>query len=240
MNKYYNKKVKGLILLFFVIICSIFIIRYMYREEPTYIYIVRHAITDANENGLLVGNTNDATITIEGEKNAYCVGENLKDVKFDYIYCSPLDRAMETAENIKRGLAQDITITSIDELTDISWGNAEGKTWNWVIDNYSVETIDDCFGNATDQDFESVLECESKYNYCKRIENVVDSIIRENRKKKNNVMIVTHSAIDFYLETKFPEVAGKGLHNTSVTILKYENGKLSMLNYDDTSFCNGY
>ncbi len=63
------------------------------------IYLVRHGETDLNVSGVFYGHI-DCDINEKGKKQAYRVGEFLKDIKFDFVYTSPLKRAKHTAEII--------------------------------------------------------------------------------------------------------------------------------------------
>lgn len=62
------------------------------------IYIVRHG--QVPHNALKQYNTTDEDLTDLGIKQAEELGDKIKDMKFDIIICSPLNRAKHTAEII--------------------------------------------------------------------------------------------------------------------------------------------
>ena len=63
------------------------------------IYFVRHGQTDYNSNKLYAGQK-DVPLNKEGVKQAKQTAEQLKDLKFDICFCSPLLRAKQTLNEI--------------------------------------------------------------------------------------------------------------------------------------------
>ena len=63
------------------------------------LYITRHGQTDWNARNQALGST-DIPLNEAGRQQARQAAEDLKDLQFDAIYCSPLSRAHETAEII--------------------------------------------------------------------------------------------------------------------------------------------
>ena len=63
------------------------------------IYIVRHGETDWNVLGKLQG-SKDIPLNEKGIEQAKELREILKDVKFDIVFASPLQRTLKTAEII--------------------------------------------------------------------------------------------------------------------------------------------
>lgn len=88
------------------------------------LYIIRHGETDWNKQKKLQGQCN-TTLNDYGRELAVITGEALKDIKFDYAYSSPLDRALETA-NLILGKGRDLTVITDDRLKEISFGEYEG------------------------------------------------------------------------------------------------------------------
>ena len=60
------------------------------------IYLVRHGQTNLNLKKLMQGRT-DEPLNETGREQAGIIRDLLKDVTFDVVYASPLDRAIETA-----------------------------------------------------------------------------------------------------------------------------------------------
>lgn len=61
------------------------------------IYVVRHGQTDLNKEGRLQGRKG-LSLNDYGIKQAELLRERLEHVKFDYVYSSPQERAIQTAE----------------------------------------------------------------------------------------------------------------------------------------------
>ena len=87
------------------------------------LYIIRHGKTDWNDIHKIQGRT-DIPINEEGRQMAEKAREEYKDIHFDIAFCSPLIRAMETAEILLRG--RDIPIVTDDRLMEMCFGIYEG------------------------------------------------------------------------------------------------------------------
>lgn len=116
------------------------------------IYFVRHGQTDWNKQGLLQGQS-DIPLNEEGIAQAKQVGEWLKEIPIDKVYCSPLKRTRETANWIiaDRGLV----VSEDERLLERHFGELEGShksEWDfqsfWVLDTqakYGMESVEDLF-----------------------------------------------------------------------------------------------
>ncbi|ENQ3107885.1 histidine phosphatase family protein [Bacillus cereus] len=84
------------------------------------IYVVRHGQTDLNKEGRLQGRAG-LPLNKQGIEQARCLRDKLKEIKFDYIFSSPQERAIQTAE-----IATGIKVI-IDERLDVfDLGEADG------------------------------------------------------------------------------------------------------------------
>lgn len=93
------------------------------------LYIARHGQTDWNVEHKAQGRT-DIPLNDIGKKQAEQLRENIKNIKFDVVYASPLKRAAETAQ-IAIGDRNEIVYD--DRLVERSFGDYEGKVINgWV------------------------------------------------------------------------------------------------------------
>lgn len=87
------------------------------------IYIVRHGQTDLNSARVLQGRS-DSPLNAEGEAQALAAGALFleRGVRFDYVYSSPLKRAIRTAELIAPGCR----IETDERLIEMDYGPYEG------------------------------------------------------------------------------------------------------------------
>ncbi|MBU2101577.1 histidine phosphatase family protein [Patescibacteria group bacterium] len=122
------------------------------ENELCTIYLVRHGESEANVNKIVQGHT-DSPLTKKGEEQAREVAEGLKDIKFDAIYSSDLDRTRRTAEIIK--LDRDIEIRTSSLLREKFFGIFEGKNHSEYI-----ETLKDEF-----EKFDKHLNIEERWRH---------------------------------------------------------------------------
>ncbi|MCG6944795.1 MAG: histidine phosphatase family protein [Deltaproteobacteria bacterium] len=87
------------------------------------VYLVRHGQTAWNVGEIFRGRA-DIPLDETGKHEAHLAGETLKDETLHAVYSSPLSRSMETADNIAK--FHDISVTPLDAIVDISYGEWEG------------------------------------------------------------------------------------------------------------------
>ena len=87
------------------------------------IYLTRHGETIWNTEGKMQGWKN-SNLTSKGIRNAEKLGEHLSNIDFDYIYCSPLGRAKETAEHILKD--RNLNVIYDNNLKEMNFGIWEG------------------------------------------------------------------------------------------------------------------
>ena len=141
-----------------------------------HIYLVRHGQTDDNFKSIVQGRI-DNPLNDVGRGQAKATGLKLKElnIKFDYIYSSPLIRAKESASIINNELKIGDVIVD-EELTEREFGNLEGldvSYMRWLVTRPDFKKV----GFETD---EEIIE---------RVKNAVDRL----SKKGKNILIVCHS-----------------------------------------------
>lgn len=124
-----------------------------------HIYFMRHSQSQANAHMIIAG-SDDSPLSPTGEQQADYAGDTLRQYfHFDLIACSPMRRALQTAQIVARhmGYAQD-KILVLDDLRERDLGSIEGKDYS-VAPHYNgnyedaenapgVEPIDDLFNRA--------------------------------------------------------------------------------------------
>lgn len=101
--------------------------------DMTTLYLVRHGQTAWNREEVFRGRS-DIPLNETGRKEALLTGEYLKRVKVDFMYSSPLSRAVETAEAIARCQGKEVQI--LDSLIDIDFGRWQGVSHEEVKERY--------------------------------------------------------------------------------------------------------
>src|SRR3546814_10945808 len=105
------------------------------------VYLLRHGQTVWNAAGNKYCGRTDVSLTQLGISQAERACELLRDINFENVYASPLERARRTAEIAVNGLP----VETDERLIEVDFGNWEGKTraefirenptcWeNWVL-----------------------------------------------------------------------------------------------------------
>jgi broad specificity phosphatase PhoE len=100
----------------------------------THLYHVRHGLSEMNKAGKISGHT-DTPLAEEGRKQAKKTGKKAKQLGIDYIICSPLIRAHETAKIIAREIGYPIDKIEVNPLfIERNFGAMEGQPYRPDID----------------------------------------------------------------------------------------------------------
>lgn len=144
------------------------------------IYFVRHGQTDWNLHGKMQG-CSDIPLNDTGREQARITKEKLKHIRMDKIYCSPLSRAKETAciinENWNLPVLQD------ERICERSFGEYEGGLGAHV----------DFDALWTPSDVPPFVNSEDTISFFQRVENFLDSIMKEAQDK--NILVVAHGGV---------------------------------------------
>jgi len=152
----------------------------------TILTLVRHGETEWNVLGKFQG-CKDIDLSKEGILQAEYLKKRFED-KFDYLYTSPLKRAMQTAEIITESCRIKPIIEP--ELREINFGLWEGLTLKEIEVNYPKEFI------AWRNDEVDALMCGGDQSLRKattRAKNAVLEIIK--KRQGHNIIIVAHGGI---------------------------------------------
>lgn len=194
------------------------------------IYMIRHGETDLNKQKRLQGQT-DIPLNEYGRHLAKITGQALTEVCFDYVFSSPLCRALETAQMIVGNSQCDFMIDK--RIQEISFGEYEGLC-------YGAENF-----NIPDPDFLNFFRAPDLYVTPPKGENFKDVITRTGeflRELTGNlvyedktILISTHGcALKALLanirQTQIRDFWGAGVHqNCAVTIVEAANGVAKVL-----------
>jgi probable phosphoglycerate mutase len=188
--------------------------------------VVRHGLTDWNEDGRLLGR-NPIELNPRGLAQVAEVGKALKALPIEAVYSSPQKRTQQTAEAIARVHGLDvITEPDIDEV----WlGRWQGKRVSELRGDPDLERyIED-----------PTYECDAIEPAVKVQERTVAFVERLRKEKDNDgtYVLVSHGdplrlLLVHYLEMALPLFRRLVIDNASVTILRFtpKAPKLTKLN----------
>ena len=132
------------------------------------IYFVRHGYTDANANGVILGD-NNYPLNELGRNQADAAGADLKSrgVKFDRVYASPYKRAIETAERICKIVGYTGKIILDERLRERDFHDFVGmryaKRGSTPTENVDFDIVDFIYNREKKYDkSESVEQCETR------------------------------------------------------------------------------
>lgn len=176
------------------------------------VYVIRHGQTDWNSIQQIQGQT-DIELNETGIKQAEEAREKLKDYPIDLILCSPLKRAMKTAEIINQEKKVDIVYDS--RLIERGYGDMEGQNFesldlvkyfdlNLNLKTSSVEPINDML---------------------KRVYGLLDEV--KEKYKNRNVLMVTHGGTLRAINSYFNGIP----EDNVLRILRYGNCEVREYEY---------
>lgn len=96
----------------------------MFQSEKTTVCIIRHGETDWNASGRLQG-CEDVAMNERGRVQARLAANYVSEYSWNYIFSSPLQRALETAEIINERIRLP-QISILDALRERDYGQASG------------------------------------------------------------------------------------------------------------------
>ena len=192
---------------------------------PFFLFL-RHGQAKNNVERILAGRSRGYPLTEVGIQQAENIGDFLRPFNISTIYCSPIERAEQTAKIVSRKVG--LTCHIDERLTEIDMGNLSGmhydemfaKHGNIFLKFYQDHPILEKNGMET---FSSVKN---------RVLNMVNHCSRKHGGE--NILFVTHmdpikSMISTILQPKAESLYELIIRNASLTILKIEESSFSMV-----------
>jgi probable phosphoglycerate mutase len=195
------------------------------------IYITRHGETEWNREGKMQGWKN-SNLTQKGIENAKSLGGSLKNIDFDFIYCSPLGRAVDTAKCI-RGSKETKIITN-ESLKEMGFGSWEGMEHSKIEELYPEQQSN--FWNSPH--LYKPVDGESFEELLNRARKALNDIISAGGE---NVMVVTHAA---FIKAVYTVVKNSPLqdfwgqpfmYDTCLNIIEVRNNEMKFIMEADVS-----
>ena len=167
------------------------------------VYIVRHG--EVPHNALKQYNTNDEDLTELGIEQAEELRKKIKNMNFDIIICSPLNRAKHTAKIIN---INDTKIIYEERIRERSCGNLSGKPLE-VTNREEYWNYNTTIQYGTSEDIRL---------FFKRVYSFLDELKTKNYK---NVLIVAHSGVSKAFSAYFEGIQdgkflNRGLKNCEI------------------------
>jgi len=88
------------------------------------VYLIRHGQTDYNLQGIVQGSGVDAHLNEEGQRQAALFYRKYKDIPFDRVYTSTLQRSIQSVQGF---IGMGIPHERHAGLNEINWGTREGQ-----------------------------------------------------------------------------------------------------------------
>lgn len=181
------------------------------------VYLIRHGQTDWNIQGRFQGRE-DIPLNEVGIMQAQECGEALKGENFKAVITSPLSRASKTAEIIAELVSADHVIIE-DQITERDFSKVSGMTPKEREAFYASGEEDD--KEPWEQLCNRMISCIKSYG---------------EKYYNHNIIMVSHGAsINSVLSVLSTGKTGTGkiiLKNTCINIIDYENGQLSLGEYN--------
>jgi broad specificity phosphatase PhoE len=188
------------------------------------IYIIRHGETEFNRLGMVQGSGIDAPLNEKGRQQAQLFYERYRDVPFDHIYVSRLQRTTETVNSfIKDGVPFEI----VKGLEEISWGSQEGVAFTPETSTIYQQTTQ----LWTDGNIHAKIEGgESPVEVMERQKPAMKYILDQ---PGETILICTHGRamrilLSWILDYPLTYMDNFQHTNTGLYVLNVDNGKITM------------
>jgi probable phosphoglycerate mutase len=150
-------------------------------------------------------------------------------------------RAKRTAEILIKDLGENIPLIVVDGLMEFDLGTMEGQ--KFVDLEKQIPDVIHAFRNEPDKYDYHKIQAESFQSVIKRSNEAVNDIVAHTPQDAS-ILLVSHGAalvtmIQSLLGAKLADLRKNGgLSNTSLTHLKYKNGKYTLVEWNETKYLN--
>lgn len=203
------------------------------------LYFVRHGKTEWNLEGRFQGANGNSPLLEESISQLQDLGQYLKDIPFDAIYSSDLERALTSAQIINQENKQPLkTVTTTPQLREWFLGKLEGQKISLIKAIYPSQMKAfrhnlACFNSK-------MFNAESLYQTTQRVRKFVESLETTGAE---HVLIIGHGAnLTASIQTLLGQPPARlrrfgGLDNASLTILETQDFKhFDLIVWNDTSY----
>ena len=171
------------------------------------LYVIRHGQVDTNIKNQING-WNEEKLNLNGIKQSLNAGKQLRNIKFDLIFCSPLLRTKQTLNNLR---IKNVPIFYDDRIK-------ERNSNSMVYSNVKILENTIWYDRTKDIVYK---DSDGFKNIINRVESILTEI--RNNYKNKNILIVTHGDICKAIYLYFnPEVENiSKFHQDNCEIIQY-------------------
>ena len=194
----------------------------------TRVIIVRHGQSTYNAKKIIQGRCDESVLTEQGIADAKNAGQALSNIKVDAFYCSPLQRAKQTAEIIHSSLTNPPTLQPTEQLMEIDLPLWEKMRKQEVLDKYPTEYSQ---WKQQPHQFKMVLEDGQEYypvlSLYEQAKGFWQDIITQHQGK--TIVITAHNGINRCLIMSAVGIPPERYHsiqqsNCGLTVLNFSGG----------------
>ena len=201
------------------------------NDKVLKLYIVRHGETEWNVIKRFQGQLN-TPLTEKGMEKLRKTGKKLKNILFDQVYTSELERTVNSAEiilNENNGYKNNkLELQKLAELNEVYFGVWQGLTYEEVFLKYPEEA-DNYFYNVKNYNAENV-EAEKLEDALERFLKGINKILDSH--ESGNILVVTHGTV---FEMFMNYVANDSIFDIDERTLM-GNGDYKIFSYKDGKF----
>ena len=197
------------------------------------LYLIRHCEADGNLNRIFHGHY-DSDITENGRRQLEKLSARFAGIHLDYIFSSPLRRALKTAGAVEKG--KNLKINVCPGLAEINGGSLENRPWK----DFPVLSEREAYNWVHFPAKVKMPQGETMRELYDRIWNAVLKIVNSQKEGKV-IAVVSHGcAIRAFL----CRALGYGIDrlndvgwcdNTAVSKITFDSGKCSVIYFNDAS-----
>ena len=194
------------------------------------VHLLRHGETAWNKTHRFQGQI-DIPLNEFGRELAEVTRERMPEVSYDYVYSSPLSRAVETAEIVMRGRMPLDQIRKDDRIIEISFGEHEGTDIE-VASKDPEHALYQCLWHP--EVYVPTCGAESFDHLIARAGDFLTNELIPLEKTCENILVVAHGALirAIVCAAGFKTIAefwGTQYLNCCVTTLEITDGKVALL-----------
>lgn len=158
-------------------------------SERTYLYLLRHGATDANQRRpyVLQGQGTDGPLSQAGRTQARRAAEALAHLPIHTVFASPLKRSRETAAIVAEPHGAQVRV--VPEITEVDVGEWEAMSWNAVMERYPEQYR----RFMSDPAVFPYAGGESYADVARRVVPALEAILREH---DGHVAVVGHNVVN--------------------------------------------